>query len=77
MIKKYQKTITAYEFPNGFVVELCKSKEYMEFWLYHANYGIKEMMFGIPNKCKAEHEAIMLANIQQYIESYEEEYMGF
>ena len=76
-MKKFQKTITAYEFPNGFIVEISKKEVYTEFWIYHKRYGIKDMMFGIPNKCKAEHEAIMLANIQQYIESYEEEYMGF
>lgn len=77
MIKKYQKTITAYEFPNGFVVELSQDNDCMEFWLYHKRYGIKDMMFGIPNEFEAAHEEIMLANVQQHMDYYKKKYMDF
>jgi hypothetical protein len=49
----------------------------MEFWLYHKRYGIKDVMFGIPNEFEAAHEEIMLANVQQHMDYYEEEYMGY
>ena len=55
-MKKFQKTITAYEFPNGFIVEISKKEVYTEFWIYHKRYGIKDMMFGIPNEFEAAHE---------------------
>ena len=76
-MKKFQKTITAYEFPNGFIVEISKKEVYTEFWIYHKRYGIKDMMFGIPNEFVAAHEEIMLANVQQHMDYYEEEYMGY
>ena len=34
-------------------------------------------MFGIPNEFEAAHEEIMLANVQQHMDYYEEEYMGY
>ena len=76
-MKKFQKTITAYEFPNGFIVEISKKEVYTEFWIYHKRYGIKEMMFGIPNEYAALNEEIMLANVLQHMDFYEEEYMGY
>ena len=75
-MKKFQKTITAYEFPNGFIVEISKKEVYTEFWIYHKMYGIKEMMVVIPNEYAALNEEIMLANVQQHMDFYEEEYMG-
>ena len=76
-MKKFQKTITAYEFPNGFIVEISKKEDYTEFWIYHKGYGIKDMMFGIPNEFEAAHEEIMFANVQQHMDYYEEEFMGY
>ena len=76
-MKRIQKTINTYEFSNGFIVEISKEEANTEFWIYHKMYGIKEMMFGIPNEYAALNEEIMLANVQQHMDYYEEEYMGY
>jgi len=76
-MKRIQKTINTYEFSNGFIVEISKEEANTEFWIYHKMYGIKEMMFGIPNEYAALNEEIMLANVQQHMDFYEEEYMGY
>lgn len=76
-MKRIQKTINAYEFSNGFIVEISKEEANTEFWIYHKMYGIKEMMFGIPNEYAALNEEIMLASVQQHMDLYEEEYMGY
>ena len=51
-------------------------------WLYHKEYGVKELMFGIPMfqsgggfQTLEEMEELVEHNLKQYIHSYEETYM--
>ena len=51
-------------------------------WLYHKDYGVKELMFGIPMyqsgggfQTLEEMEGLVEHNLKQYIHSYEEAYI--
>lgn len=72
---KYVKTITAYTLPYGFIIEADQSEEVTDFYIYHKDYGIKMLMFGICNCDVAEHDEIVRANATQYMLIYTENYM--
>ena len=44
-MKKYQKTITVYELPDGFIEEVHRDKEQSEYYISHRAYGIKALMY--------------------------------
>ena len=76
-MKKYQKTITVYEFPNGYIVEADEREHYVEYFIYHRDHSIKSYMFGL---CEEGDifgiglEEIMLRNVEDYMRIYKEEY---
>lgn len=72
---KYVKTITAYTLPYGFIIEADQSEEVTDFYIYHKDYGIKMLMFGICNCDVAEQDEIVRANATQYMLIYTENYM--
>ena len=73
-MKKLQRTITVYELPNGFSVEVHTSGEQSDFWLAHECCGIKMLMFGVC-KCNEEtEEHLIIANAQDYIDIYRDEF---
>ena len=72
---KYVKTITAYTLPYGFIIEADKCEEVTDFYIYHKDYGIKMLMFGLCNYDTAEQEEILYANAPQYMDIYKDEYM--
>lgn len=41
-----QKTWT-YKYSDGFMVDITKHDNIFEAWLYHKDYGIKELVFGV------------------------------
>lgn len=45
-----------------------------EFYLQNEEYGVISLMFGIPKSDIKDIENIILANIEDYIETYKEEY---
>lgn len=50
----------------------------MDFWLYHEEYGIKDLMFGLTEKYKEFGiYDVCAANLEQYKELYREEYMDY
>ena len=49
-MKKANVKITVCEMEDDFFVEVYQNDDIIEFWIYHRNYGIKSLMFGIPEK---------------------------
>lgn len=82
---KERKDITSrfFDAGDGFIVEAEYSvnengEDVVEFWLYHKEYGIKDLMFGLPKKYKEfDIYDVCAANLEQYKESYREEYMDY
>ena len=57
-----------------FNIEIVKEeKDVTEAWLYHKNYGIKSLMFGLTGKVHV--MEIVEPNLPDYVESYIDEYM--
>ncbi len=73
---KYVKTITAYTLPSGFIVEADKGEEVTDFYIYHKDYGVKMLMFGLCNYDMDEQEDILYANALRYMDIYKDEYMS-
>lgn len=74
-IKKYVKTITVYTLPSGFIIEADKGEEVTDFYIYHRDYGVKMLMFGLCNYDASEQEEILYANAPRYMDIYKDEYM--
>lgn len=73
-MKKFQKTITVYDLGEGFFAEVSKQGKLTEFYLYHEDYGIKEVIFGIEGLKESEWDE-HIPDVVHYIENYREEYM--
>ena len=77
-MKKIDIKITVYETEDGFFVEVYKNNDILEFWICHQNYGIKEFMFGIPEKYFNEGntiEKLIKGNFDDYKKTYIKNYM--
>lgn len=75
-MKIYKKEITVYDFEgifDGFCVEVQTEEEETEVYLYHKEYGIKSLMFGILNE-DIESEEVLRDIIADYIEDNVERY---
>ena len=75
-IKKYVRTITVYTLPSGFIIEADKGEEVTDFYIYHRDYGVKMLMFGLCNYDMDEQEDILYANALRYMDIYKDEYMN-
>ena len=73
-MKKFQKTITVYELGEGFFTEVSKQGNLTEFYLYHEDFGIKELIFGLEDLNESEWDD-QIPEIEFYIDSYKEAYM--
>lgn len=77
----YKKEITVYDFEDifdGFCVEVHREKETIELYLYHKNYGIKDLMFGLRSKdieSEAQLRNIIASNLENSIEAYRMDFM--
>lgn len=75
------KEIKVYDFAgifDGFCVEAHEVKDTTELYLYHNNYGIKSLMFGVlTNSIKSEWELrdLIASNIENHIDIYQDVYM--
>ena len=77
-MKKADVKITVYEMKDNFFVEVYKNNDIFEFWIYHRNYGIKEFMFGIPEKYFNKGntiEHLIKSNFERQKDFYIQEYM--
>ena len=77
-MKKADVKITVYEMKDDFFVEVYKNNDIFEFWIYHRNYGIKEFMFGLPEKYFNEIntiENLIKGNFDDYKKTYIKNYM--
>lgn len=76
-MKKYQKTITVYELPDGFKVEVHRDEELSEFYISHKSYGIKMQMSGLCGCDTETEEQILEANAEDYMNIYKAEYFDY
>lgn len=77
-MKIYKKGIIVYDFEgifDGFCVEVDKSDDITDIYLYHKQCGIKRYMFGLYTKDEKEIRQIVASNIMDYINIYIDEYM--
>lgn len=76
-MKKYKKTITVYEFSDGFIVERDQKKDCIEFYISHKKYGEKSLMFGLCNRDERAAEEMMLSELEFHIDCYKETYFDY
>lgn len=85
MKKLKEKTIKTKEFQRGkstYVVEIYETEyktvtgKVTEFWIYNEDYGIKSMMFGVPQANMTDKEIMEFidSNIEDYIRYYKADY---
>ena len=79
-MKKSKTTIERYE-DGSFCVDIVSHDGIREAWLSHSDYGVSELMFGIPVREDGrpsmfynEFLRIVEANLQKHEEDYAEEY---
>lgn len=62
---------------DGYIVEMLEQSGVYEFWITHKNCGVKDYMFGLPIEQQSAKEAIaiMLNNVDTYINTYKEKYV--
>jgi hypothetical protein len=77
VMKKYQKTITIYELPDGFMAEVHRAEALSEFYISHKRYGIKVQMFGLFTCDSETEEHILEANVAEYIALYKQDYFDY
>lgn len=81
MIKSTRYEFVAiYEVNESWFIEIAidHAKETYEIFIFNASYGIKDLMFGLPVESIPTEEClleIIEANVEQYMDIYEEEYM--
>lgn len=46
-MKKLEIKTTTYDCGDGFRIDIVETDEEQEAWLYHKDYGVKELMFGV------------------------------
>ena len=78
-------TTTTYSYTGkyykGFLVDIVEKSDIWEAWLYHTDYGVKEMMFGVakndPDDTTEGFIKLVFANLVKnpYIENYIDLYM--
>lgn len=67
------KTMSFYvDQKDGFILEVVETKTMYEAWIYHADYGVKKLMFGLMKEDTTFNDFIetATANITDYIERY-------
>lgn len=65
-------------YDDGFRMDIVITENNYEGWIYHKDYGVKKFMFGLPKFQQTYDEALEIFsyNVDEYIESYIEEYGG-
>lgn len=83
ILKKTENITTAYEGGNGHIIEVIKTGNNIEFWIFKKDYGIKSFMFGINETDLAKERTTLedfiatffLYNVEEYINDYDEQYV--
>ena len=67
-----------YNIGTGYKVDIVTLKNTYEAWIYHKDYGIKELMCGMPKAQQTYRDFIKIVcrNIDNYKQGYEAEYMA-
>ena len=80
MIITNRKTITYAAKEEGFYIDVTEGKECIEGWIYHEDYGIKMLIFGMPGRIEDDKRLLEMIIIlsgkeREYIKIYREEYI--
>lgn len=69
--------VETYELEDGFFCDVdYKTDGIKELWIYHKDYGIKELMFGLPKiRDREELETLIDVNWKEYAFYYSHNYM--
>ena len=76
--RKAEITIESWEAWDGFILDLVtKGTETYEAWIYHRDYGVKTLMWGVPQDSTSydEFKDMVASSVEDNIEGYKEEYM--
>lgn len=84
-MKKANYKIHTYEADDGFMVDIVDKDDAFEAWIYHKDYGIKDLMWGEPKKNTIFGEpftqtlqgfkSLVEANLEAYAGDYREDHM--
>ena len=78
-MKQIKKDVITYELEEGFFVDVEMKPEgsipEIEVWIYHENFDIKKMMFGVGKIEISKVEKIIEANKDMYMSDYLDLYM--
>lgn len=74
MTKICTKAVTLYDVGDDWRVEVIRREDgWREAWLFHKDYGVKDLMFGVQSKGQELLDMIE-ANLSDYINFYKEQY---
>lgn len=61
---------------DGFLVDIVTRDDEYEVWLYHQNYGVKSLMFGVSNLNTSYNDflSMVIYNVEDYVLFYCNEY---
>lgn len=78
MLKLTEIKTKTYEYENGFFVDIVDDGAAIAAYLWHEEYGVKELMFGQDNTQgdEASFMSIVAANLPEYIGFYADDYMN-
>lgn len=72
-VKLEKKEIYVLNYRDGFKVDIVVNEEdFVEFWLYHKDYAVKEFLFGVLKESDSveDYVDLMLSNIEENIKEY-------
>ena len=77
IVKDYEAVALDGKF-DGFCIELLSDEEMIEVFLYHEQYGVKSLMFGLNNNFqnRLNLRDIIANNIEEHIAMYTGEFMA-
>lgn len=72
-VKLEKKEIYVLNYRDGFKVDITvNDNNYVEFWLYHEDYAVKEFLFAVLKESDSveDYVDLMLSNIDENIKEY-------
>lgn len=69
---------TTYKYRDGFFVDAVKHDDMWETYVWHKDYGVKDLMFGVDeNQVESMDDLldIIMANVEEYIFIYASQYI--
>lgn len=77
-LTKLELTTTTYMYKEGFCVDIVRSDLEISVWLFHRDYGTKDLMFCVSPKEIPDEDVLMeiiMDALEDQIAGYEEEHM--